>query len=544
MSVTVGDLLRLPSLRRAEVLGGRKGLTKIVSSISVLESTDPEILVDGLFPQGEFYGSEIVITGFMNILGDVKCQCANIRRMAEGGEAGLILFYVGVYLPYVDRRLIELADELDFVLICMPKGERNLRYSEVISDVMDCIYRDRAGNDSIVPEILERISVLPPQLRSVNTVLQMVSDRTAVSLVLCDSSMRLLNLVAWPRSLEPVLKDRMGEYKTFPSDGEFRRCSFLEEGYVGHFTLQLGHGRKGELFLFFQKPAGTAEGQILSPALTEQITDVVRLGVNIWGEQHSEVAVHELVRAIIQDEPMKMRRLADIFGIDVEAIHEMWIVRGLGRGARGREGEYLKKEMSFLCTFAESCADTVVADSYEGSLLLFLSDPYSQKEAQEQIDGMINQIQAADERVTLTRCNNLGDTGDVRRAYLCHRDYLEDSRRVFPGKSCFQIGELQFVGKCRELIEKGEREIQQALQCLECLKADREEQVLLETLSTYLLDAGASASKTAELLFLHRNTIKYRIHRLTELLGYRPDKMPEEISLYQAVVVKRLLTYP
>ena len=95
MSVTVSDLLKLPSLRRAEILGGRKGLNKIVSSISVLESTDPDILVEGLFPQGEFFGSEIVITGFMNILEDVECQCANIRRMAEGGEAGLYFIMLG-----------------------------------------------------------------------------------------------------------------------------------------------------------------------------------------------------------------------------------------------------------------------------------------------------------------------------------------------------------------------------------------------------------------------------------------------------------------
>ena len=55
MSVTVADLLNLPSLRQAKVLGGRNGLGKIVSSISVLESVDPGILIDPLFPQGEFY---------------------------------------------------------------------------------------------------------------------------------------------------------------------------------------------------------------------------------------------------------------------------------------------------------------------------------------------------------------------------------------------------------------------------------------------------------------------------------------------------------
>lgn len=154
MSVSVEDLLKLPSLRRAKVLGGQRGLSKIVSSISVLESTDPGVLVDEVFPQGEFFGSEIVITGFLNSIGNVPLQCANIRRLAEGGEVGLIIFYVGVYLPEVDQRLIDLADELDFVLISMPEGEATLRYGEVINDVMDCIFRDRAQNSSIVLDIL------------------------------------------------------------------------------------------------------------------------------------------------------------------------------------------------------------------------------------------------------------------------------------------------------------------------------------------------------------------------------------------------------
>lgn len=530
MSVTVGDLLRLPALRRAVVLGGRKGLTKIVSSISVLESTDPDILVDGLFPQGEFFGSEIVITGFMNILEDVECQCANIRRMAEGGEAGLILFYVGVYLPYVDQRLIELADELDFVLICMPKGEKNLRYGEVISDVMNCIYRDQAGDESIVSEILERVSVLPSQLRSVNTVLQMLSDRMKVSIILCDTSMRILNLVAWPRSLESVLKKGMKECKELPADGGFIRCPFLAEGELGHFTLHSGHGESMELFL-------VKEGWKMGGYETEQILDVVRLGVNIWGEQHGEVAIHELVHAILQDEPMKMRRLADIFRIDVEAIHEMWIVSG----AQESSARYLKQELDSLKIYAENCADTVIADIYEGKMLLFLSDPYSQKEAEEQISGILKQICKNDHTMTLTRCSGLGNTSDVRAVYLCHQEYLEDNRRVFPGKQYFHIGELQFVGECRRLAEQGEKETDQALKCLAKIKADREGESLIETLSLYLLEGEASVTKTAELMYLHRNTIKYRLRRITELLGYRPDKMPEGIELYRAVVVGRLL---
>lgn len=90
MSVTVSDLLELPSLRKARVIAGQGGLSKIVSSISVLESTDPGVLVDEVFPQGEYFGGEIVITGFLNMTDDVERQYRNMLRLVEGGEVGLI----------------------------------------------------------------------------------------------------------------------------------------------------------------------------------------------------------------------------------------------------------------------------------------------------------------------------------------------------------------------------------------------------------------------------------------------------------------------
>ena len=71
MSVTVSDLLKLPSLRQARVIGGAGGLKKVVSSISVLESTDPGVLINEVFHHNKYSGSEIVITGFLNCVNDV-----------------------------------------------------------------------------------------------------------------------------------------------------------------------------------------------------------------------------------------------------------------------------------------------------------------------------------------------------------------------------------------------------------------------------------------------------------------------------------------
>ena len=112
MSVTVADLLKLPSLRNAKVVAGKQGLNRIVTSVSVLEYAEPSFLQDELFQNIEFFGSEIVITAFANIRDNVEAQCANIIRLNEAGEVGLILYYVGILLDKIDSRLIRLADSL------------------------------------------------------------------------------------------------------------------------------------------------------------------------------------------------------------------------------------------------------------------------------------------------------------------------------------------------------------------------------------------------------------------------------------------------
>ncbi len=95
MSVKLADLMKLPSLKEARVVSGKSGLSKLVSSISVLEYTEVALLEDDLFDNDEFYGSEIVVSAFVNIREDVEAQCRTIERLHKVGEVALILYYVG-----------------------------------------------------------------------------------------------------------------------------------------------------------------------------------------------------------------------------------------------------------------------------------------------------------------------------------------------------------------------------------------------------------------------------------------------------------------
>jgi DNA-binding PucR family transcriptional regulator len=530
MSVTVADLLNLPSLRQAKVLGGRNGLGKIVSSISVLESVDPGILIDPLFPQGEFYGSEIVITGFLNCRDDVQRQCDNLRRLAQGGEVGLILYYVGIYMPKVDPKLIQLADELDFVLICMPEGEQALRYGEVINDVTACIFRDQAKQNSIVLDILERVSALPKHQQSVNTVMKMLSDRICATVILCDAAFHILNLVTWPRSTENRIKEEMERLRAFPSSGGSIAYPFAGDCRLYRNAIKTDSGQTMELLLL-------KAGLPLETDTLSQIADAARICINIWGRKHGEVAIHELVRAILQDEPMKMYRLAEIFHIDIAAIHEMWILDS----GQTKEATAYKEQLAWVKEYLSSFKGTFVADIYGDRLLLFLSTPPSLQEAEQMLMDILKGVAQQDANATLTRCSQLMTTGDVRAAYQTYKEHLGDARKIFPLQRIFTGGDMEFVSHCRQLIQKDEAGVKQCLAPLAYLQKDDDEMNLQKTLAVFLLDGASSVTKTAQLLYLHKNTVKYRIKRIADLLGYHPGKMPEAAALYQAVAVQRLL---
>lgn len=144
----------------------------------------------------------------------------------------------------------------------------------------------------------------------------MLSDRVCAFLALCDSAFKLQYLSTWPRSEATFIKKGLESLDAFPADQQSSDCNILPGSRLYRFSIPADHRAGPELLVL-------KEGVQSDNATLAQLADVVRLGINIWGHTHSEVASHELIRAILQDDPMKMRQLSNIFRIDVANINEM-----------------------------------------------------------------------------------------------------------------------------------------------------------------------------------------------------------------------------
>ena len=280
--MTVADVLKLPSMIGAEVIAGRGGLERPVDSVNVLEYAHIDTTLGSFFDANRFDGNDMLITCFAAISGDVDAQCENIRRYNGVGAAGLILYYVGVVMPEVDKRLMELCDELDFVLICMPVGQTNLRYSEAIREILFKIYREQEREHFFVTALLSRFSSLPAQQRSMETLLRMLSEYLRVSIVLAEQRRSLNTASFWPRTLGDVLREKLPRW-------------FGELGAGGQMEIALAGGSAylqscPQLFddADNMRLYTISFGTPLSPNILWQCSECVRLFINIWNKDRGK----------------------------------------------------------------------------------------------------------------------------------------------------------------------------------------------------------------------------------------------------------------
>ena len=331
MSLKVKDILSLPSLREAKLIAGASAKENIVNSISVLESTDPALLHDVYFHHEKFRTDEILITGFINTIRDIKSQYDCIAGLHEAGASGLIIFYVGVFLPEIDQSLIGLANELGFPLICMPL-DRVILYGEVITDVLEAVFQEKKQNSYLVVEVLERMSKLPKVQRTLDHLLYIISNQIHCSIALLDREKNIIHSSTWPNSNAGLFSDNSIFKAMEETDGLDEQLFEIKNGHPVHYSLSQVPLKSSSV-----KNLGTiSESGPIGRSQITQLIEVIKIFTGIWGERHEHQRMAELVQAIINDEPLKVRKLADIFKINLADLQVM-LVCSVGKELEERE---------------------------------------------------------------------------------------------------------------------------------------------------------------------------------------------------------------
>ena len=125
-SIALSELLKLPTLARARVVGGHDGLRRPVRGINVMEVPD---ILDWVKPD------ELLLTTAYPLRDDPVALDALIPRLAERGLAGIAL-KPGRYIKTIPTSMIEAADQHGFALIELPP---EASFNEIINSVLTVI---------------------------------------------------------------------------------------------------------------------------------------------------------------------------------------------------------------------------------------------------------------------------------------------------------------------------------------------------------------------------------------------------------------------
>ena len=149
LGITVGEAMSLPSLAHGRLVAGRGGSTRRISSVNMMEVPDIGAYVRA---------GELLVTTAYPLRGDAAAMKELVQMLAGKDLAGLAL-KPGRYIDALPAEMIAAADRLSFPLIELPD---DASFNDILADVLGSILnrhaleleRSRAIHDRLTTVVL------------------------------------------------------------------------------------------------------------------------------------------------------------------------------------------------------------------------------------------------------------------------------------------------------------------------------------------------------------------------------------------------------
>ncbi|WP_251613296.1 PucR family transcriptional regulator [Senimuribacter intestinalis] len=532
MSLTVSDCLKLPSLRSAKVIAGHKGLSNIVNNVSVLEIYDAELFS----LEAPVNDSDMTLTSFRAIADNYELQCKHIEQMHSLGDAAVVIYYVGIYLKEIHPSLIETADRLGFPLIIMPEGRIDCFYREVLYDVYKAIFHAKNKEKDLINNVVALFSRLPEDRKNLTNLLRLISDSLKCTVLLSDTVMNNVCLSKYPASNDITASDIHQLYeKTGCSDS--------------HGAESLWQGR---VLRIFRLPFTVFEYRNFSIYAIDEfgsltmddmydVVELLEIFSKLWNLDADNILENSLISSILDGDSEKMRQISTKLSIDIRTINTSVFLRPSLIGLEPQGKLRLQREMvQQIKSCSEGWGKTVIVDTYESLIVSFIMYSSTDNTDREYLQEMTERLDTLCTNYTISffPCDNKAE--ETRKTYLLYSETIPLAISIFPDRKLFSYGDILFAHQCETICREKNDSFRICRNILKPLLEDADSDALLETLSVYYLDASCEVKATASQLFVHRNTIQYRLAKIHAITNFKTDDFLSNNLMYQAIACYRL----
>lgn len=560
MAVKVREVLALPSYSQARLLAGAGGLDNSISTVDVIEVPDAEKWMHG----GEF----LVTAGYA--FKDCRERLVDlVRGLAARGSAALAI-KTQRFLKTIPQEVLDAAEQLNFPIIDVPP---HIPFVELTTPVLAQVLASQTLLLEGVTEVHKRLARVVLDGGGLAAVAGGLADALGNPVLIEDEQLRPL---AWH------IPDSMAA--SF-SEQEFRRTfssqlwnELVRDGVAGRLEKALGP------VTWPDETDGGARGAItrlIAPIVIDRRIKgyVTVLGVKMpykdMAELHLEqatiVAALELAkeRAVEEakartqedlmqdlltgnfDNPEILISRAASFGwdllrplvaisLDIDIPDEFY----LGNSESERVQIHLLKERCLRAAREAACLFDykAIVSSRSDSIVILINLPEKEKvlRAAEVIQARVAG-QAKELSVTAGVGSEIRTVSDIQRTYKESRQASRIGKLLGRGDRVFHFSDL---GLYRLLFDLADKPEMQAL-CKETIgplvQYDQDHGTnLCDTLEKFLGLSG-NRKNTADELFIHRNTLNYRLRKIRDILGFDPQHPELRLKVMLALQARRLV---
>lgn len=568
IGLSVKDTINLLDEYGIKLISGVRGLSREIQSVSVLEISS--------YDKSWIKGKELILT----TLSSFKTTKQIITMLEDFTELGVgaIGIHPGLREQIViNDKIIQKSNEIGFPILSLP---RNIAYTTIFSEVLG--------------KILNKQSILLKKSDQVNRyIMQAFLEGGGISCI-ADS---LSNIIEKP----VVILDELGKLlaKSFYNEeGEicldiigvneyenilqlFNANTPHKEEYLRNIIIMNAKIANKEYYQIVKK-ASTIRGDDLGYIVIWENMDIDEYGreLDLLALMHANTALEliEIKRRAIIETKIKLNfdffddllnknfeseevliRRADFLGFSIKGKHQVIIVDidnferyYLDNYEKGEEHiQFIKNGLKRVVDFSlreTSGKNMIISKSDSIIVLLQVSEYINAKLLRQKLECITQYIQdkLKEKLPEITVSIGVGDTHP--RILELSKSFDEAKKSIDIGKKIYGIGKTTFysdlgiynvvsISDFDEFKENCNKELKKIIEF-----GSQDNKVFLDTLEVFL-DSGESLSVTAKKMFVHPNTVKYRVNKTIEVIGEGIFENSESKLLIHLYLKLRKLTY-
>lgn len=520
MRVTIKDCLNLDVFKNCKVLTCEKKLNRRVKTISVFDEPDSQ---KGIERNG--VKDQMVITFFWSVKDDIDEQIALVKGLARKDISALVIFLDKEGIKAVNSRVIEAAEAAGLIIITINSDSR-IPYSMLIEQVSDKILYGQNFSDSIINNTIyhllnfEKHRTFPKALKeaAIYNGYQIVLMTEEFNPIL---TVETRHMVTVEDAVQAVRKE--SDFNTDTFTKVFIKGIVLYWGYINI--------NKNKYILVIVDNDDKHSAREM-----KRLADVIVIAIGIWRYTPERDSKSEFIKSAIRGDIAFCNTLLEETNLRGKKFASVFMTKEIdATEVKNSLSEYSKKyEFEFLISKDGEKVFGMVFDSGDRDKAI-----QTKKACLDMYENLKSGLKNA--RIFhVTGIEILEAAIDGFKLINKTEKHVET---VFPYKRVFSKYEMTMVCDCVYIRSEAVLLKNLYLDLLEPF--DRETstnkgRLLLDTLSTFILDAGMNSNKTAEFMSIHNNTVQYRLKKANEILGAEMTANRVIPGLTMALAIKRL----